>query len=276
MSDENTISCTREALSGMLAAARDEAVSAALAPVASKQPTGYYSTVRFQGTNSGVAPAFLYTVLAGDRKAFNYTVGASMETAGFAPGVLATLRHTNLSKAGETRAGETYYVQGVSYHIAPFDNGSGSAGALELNDPILAFAIWSNAFAQLSMNGGTDSWPLGPLFFFPAIAGLSGAGSSRIVPPDLQSTIALVANIQNGQQEADNYFEFKDPIIWTSSGNTDSQLQWVFTLPKDLVFGTDARVAGAGVTAYTPPAGIALDVTVRLIGHSISKLSVNR
>ena len=52
--------------------------AAALAPVASKQPTGYYSTVRFRGTNSGVAPAFVWTCAAGERKAFSYAVGGDM------------------------------------------------------------------------------------------------------------------------------------------------------------------------------------------------------
>jgi hypothetical protein len=257
----------------MLQAAKDDAVRAALAPVASKQPTGYYSTVRFQATNTGVAPAFLWIVAAGDRKAFNYAVGNDMATAGFTPGTLATLRHTNLSKAGETRAGETYYIRGVSYHLGSLD---GAAGPALANDPLFAFALWSNAFAQLSMNGGTDSWPLGPLFFFPAIAGLSGIGTSAIIEPSLPDAVGTIAGIQNSQQEADNYFEFSDPIIWTPSGNTDSQLQWLFTLPAALTFTANARGAAAGVAAFSPPQQIAVDITVRLIGHSISKLSVNR
>jgi hypothetical protein len=273
--DGQDIVCTRDALNGMLQAAKDEAVATALAPLASKQPTGYYSTGRFAATSTAVPPAFLWSIPAGDRALFNYALGQDMQTAGFAPGTKATLRHTNLSKAGETRAGETYYIKGVSYHIGSLDAQASVVGTV-VNDPLVAFAIWSNAFAQLTMNGGTDSWPLGPLFFFPAIAGLSGVGTSTIVAPPLSDVIATVSNIQNGQQEADNYFEFADPLIWTPSGETDSQLQWIFTLPAPLSFAADARVAAAGVQAYTPPTSIAVDVTTRLIGHSISKLSKNR
>jgi len=276
MARPGCIETTETAMRAALQAAQDEAVQNVLAPVASKQPTGYFSTVRWFAANTGIAPAFLWQIPPTPRVGFNYIQGGVMDGAGFAPGTIATGRHTNLSKASETRAGETYYIKGVSYHVAPLDL-FGGGPSTAVNEPSLAFSVWANCFAQLSMNGGTDIWPLGPLFFFPAISGLSGIGTSTVLSPGLPDAFGTLAGIQNGQQEADNYFEFADPLIWTPSGETDSQLNWIFITPgTGIPMAATARAAGAGVQQFEPPDVLALDVTVRLIGHSIAKLSTNK
>jgi hypothetical protein len=54
----------------------------------------------------------------------------------------------------------------------------------------------------------------------------------------------------------------------------------VYTLPRDIVFTSTARAAAAGVTAYDPPdtneVFSYVDLTVRLVGRSLNKVSLNQ
>jgi hypothetical protein len=260
--------CSPAALASVVKAAKRDAVKNALKNVASKQVTGYYSTVRFGTILDGAG----HTIIpSGQRLAFNYKVGDNMVIAGFPDGTIATLRHTNLSEAGKTRDGEKYSISGIALHKGP------------QSDDGLAQAVWNDAFFQLTMNSGTDTWPLGYLGFFPAISGLSGSGTNRFETPDLSSSFNTISVQQNGQQEDTNYFAFPDgeELTWNASGNTDGSLVMPFTLAQDIDLGILVpRVAGPGVSAWTPPAPgdpySFVDITVRLLGSSIASLSVNR
>jgi hypothetical protein len=267
MADE-IITCRQSDLNQMVKEQRTEAVQDALSPFKSKQQTGYFSTVRFRFIRSGAGPAFTYTCSAATpRVAFSYPQNGIMDSAGFVPGTQSNLRFTNLSDANKTRDGETYYIAGIALY----------RGAT--SDALLSALVWDTAAMTLVMN--TDNlWSLGCLHFFPSTSGLSGRGFTRIQVPPLDSETTDLQLLQNSVEDAGAFFSFTNPLIWKPSGQTDSSLAMQFTFNTDIVVTTVARAAGAGVAAYDPPAtdqvGTFVDVTVRLIGHSVRDLSLNK
>lgn len=272
MSDEEIIQCKRGALNQMVQAERADAVRGALAPFKSKQQTGYFSTVRFGFIRSGAGP-FTYTCPAGQRRvAFGYSQQETMNNAGFEPGKQANLRYTNLSQANKTRDGETYYIEGIALY----------RGAT--SDALLSAIVWDTVGMDLVMNT-TDHWPLGALHFFPATAGLIGRGFTRLQQPPLDAEQTDLQLLANSVEDAQAYFSFKEPLIWNTSEKTNSSLSMEFQFPVDMVVdGVTARAAGPGIAGYTPPLSTAdsfpigtyVDITVRLVGHSISAVSENK
>src|SRR5690242_10789726 len=106
MAKEEDVVCTPAQLRALKDEAKTQAVRELLAPVKSKQQTGYYSQIAFDAAVTGAGP-FTYTIAAGPRVAFGYKQGDLLgATQGFVTGVNATLQHTNLSDPGKTRDGE--------------------------------------------------------------------------------------------------------------------------------------------------------------------------
>lgn len=261
--------CEQEDLDAIVAEAQDQAVRDALSPMKTTQVTGYFSSVRFRFVRSGAGPTFTYTCAASQsRIAFSYATNTSdIQQAGFAPGFNSWLRWTNLSEANKTRDGETYRIKGLSLY----------RGAT--SDAFLSALVWDTAAMQMTMNTNSVR-PLGCLHFFPSTSGLSGRGFTRLQTPPLDSSFAETQLLQNSIEEDGSYFKFKDPIIWRPAGKVDSSLSVSFIFPNDIVTTATARAVAAGVAPYDPPAtdeiGTYVDITVRLIGESISDISVNQ
>jgi len=265
---DNIISCRQSDLDSLVKEQRADAVQTALSPFKSKQQTGYFSTVRFRFVRTGAGPVFTYTCAAATpRVAFSYPQNGIMDSAGFLPGTQSNLRFTNLSDANKTRDGETYFIKGIALYRGATSDGTLSA------------LVWDAAAMTLVMN--TDNlWSLGSLHFFPSTSGLSGRGFTRLQTPALDSETADIQLLQNSVEDAGAFFSFTDPLIWKPSGQTDSSLAMQFTFTTDIVTAATARAAGAGVAAYDPPLtdtiGTFVDITVRLIGHSVRDLSLNK
>lgn len=250
----------------MLAQERAAATRALLSPLKSQNLAGYYSTVKFRATRTGVAPNFVYTVSKGIRQAFGYGVNGEATTAGYAGGVLASYRETNLTNKNQTRDGETFYATGISAFL--------SKGS----DIYLAREVFQRCFMQLALNSNTK-FPLGPLDFVPCQAGLFGRGTTRLIQPDLQAQVQYLDLMGNGNGTNTNAFVFpqESPVLWRPSGNSDAFLALEIDLPSDIVFNVEERAAAAGITEYVAPTAdeVFCEVTFRLLGQSISSVSQN-
>lgn len=272
----DTITCTRAEAEALVQAERQDAVRAAFAGLKSVQKTGYFSTIRFQAERSGAGPLFTYTVVNSGtvkRLAFGYKTDQGLSAAGAGYNNLPTtitssLTETNLSEPGKTRDGETYNIKGVEFQVSSD------------SDAKLAKLIWSKAHVVLQM-GANLIFPLGRLSFFPASTGLVGSGDSSLFEPPLDESFSRSTALGNSIEDVDSYFHFPDhsPMVWNPAGDTDSQLTMAFVLPADIVFTSLARAAAPGIAPYDPPNTNEpfsyVDITVRLIGESINKISVN-
>lgn len=220
---------------------------------------GYYSQVRFQAT--GVVGT--YNVAAGDRQAFSYAQGQDMASAGFPAGTLATLSNTNLSEANKTRAGDTYFIHGISVELS------------STSEIAIASNVWANANVEISFNGGRNSMPVGRLEFFGRI---NGRWSTRLIPPALQSNTETLSIGESATPDNDQIYYFDPPLVWQKSGEVDSQLAIIVNLPTAFTIPAAARVGVPdSTTDYDPPDPdlVFADFTFRLLGESITKLSIN-
>jgi hypothetical protein len=233
----------------------------------------YYSTVRFQAT---VAAGFTYTFAQGlELRAFGYAVGQDMGPVGFPSGTTpATLADTNLQKPGETVAGETVTVYGISLLLTSD------------SDAQLAKMLWPNISCLLSLNGDNQVFKLGTPEFIPQAGGLCGFGDSYVVTPSLAESLSTRSGVlNNGLAQVANFFPFPEPIIWRPSGNADSALIVKLKVERPVVYTTlvaadRAAVAGSsttqGTAAWNHPTGTALGTYVTVKCHLHSRQTADR
>lgn len=246
-------------------------------------PLPYWSTIRFQA-NRAAGPPVVFTVPAGERKAFAYPIGQSPQIAGFGAAFgNASEAETNLLRPSETRDNADFWIWGIA--CAPSHD----------SEPALAGQIWRQTFVRLALNGTTQI-PLGRLEMFPGAGGLYGTGRSFIKQPDATESGAVdngngsrIPFWANGNPMGGNFFRLQQPFKWSSVGNSgsDSSLVLSFFLARDVVETAGlARAAVAAGTAnmqagaFTPPLaagdpGTFVDVITHLIGVSVAKRSVN-
>jgi hypothetical protein len=270
------VQCTAAEAEALISAERQDAVRSALAGMKSVQKTGYFSTVRFQAVRSGAGPLFVYTVSGPSikRVAFGYKTDFALSASGagyndLPATVSSSLTETNLSEPGKTRDGETYNIKGIAFHVSSD------------SDARLTKLVWAKANVVLQM-GSNLIFPLGRLDFFPQASGLVGRGDTALFEPPLDASFSTSSAMGNSIEDLDSYFHFPEhsPMIWNPSGDTDSQLSMTFSLPSDITFTALARAAAPGIAPYDPPATSEpfsyVDLTVRLIGESINKISMNQ
>ena len=236
----------------LLAAANAYAArrSTQVIPSVSGGPTGqrfklwnkYYSIVRFQAIVDVSAPTTTLTFQPLDLRPFGYRIGDNLTQAGFdvAAGV-ATEAETNLVKASETIAGEQIEVDGIS--IMP--------------SSITDVGLWKNLIANIavkvSMDGDAHQYRLGRPDMIPGGGGTFGSGATSTLVPPLNASVSQDGSFNNGWPTVDNFYPFPQPIIWTPSGETDSNFNIVLRLVRQLVFVETARASADGIAAFTPP-----------------------
>jgi hypothetical protein len=236
----------------------------------------YYSTVRF-GAARAAGPPITMTIDTTVRTAFSYGQGQPMTAAGFATGN-GTAAETNLIRGSETRDQADVWIWGIACAITPD------------SEPALARRVVRDTAVAISLNG-TQQLPLGTLEHFPGGGGLYGAGVSALKQPDLAtpggSSVengagSIMPFFNNGNPMSGNFYRLPQPFKWAGVGSgADSSLGILFTPQRSIVETAGvARVAAAGVSAFTPPAaagdfGTYVDVRVRLICVSVNVRGVN-
>jgi hypothetical protein len=231
----------------------------------------YYSIVRFQAAVSVAAPITTLTFPAGtELRAFSYRINDPLTSAGFdASFGNATEADTNLVTAGQTIAGELVKVNGLS--LMP----SG------ITDIGLWQQVEANVSVVISMNGDSQRFKFGRMMMVPGAGGTFGAGTTSTTPPPLDSAFTTASGFSNGWPDIANFYPFPMPMIWSPSGETDSNFTVVLKLVRQVVVVETARAAAAGVQAFAPPTAVGqigtfVDVMVRLHSDQTSPRSVNQ
>lgn len=233
----------------------------------------YWSTVRVRGT----VAANVLTVDTTVRKAFAYSIGQTMEIAGFAAASGAAQGcDTNLLRPSETLDNAEVYIYGLGVEIC------------QNSEPVLAARLFRECELGLSLNG-TQSIRIGTLGMFPAGGGIYGAGRSFAAESDFAmagpsdgGAGAQIGFVSNGNPLSNNFRQFKDPFIWTSVGSNGGDSSLVISVQPDREITIPlaaSRVAAAGVAAWTQPAtgdlGTFCDFRLRLFSISLGARSKN-
>lgn len=231
----------------------------------------YYSIIRFQAAVSVAAPVTTLTFGAGtELRPFSYRINDPLTSAGFDASLgNATEAETNLTKAGETIAGELVRIHGLSL----------------MPSTITDIEVWKQLLAStsvaISMDGDAQRYRLGRVDMIPGSGGTFGSGPTSVITPDLASALGQSSAFSNGYPVIDNYYPFPMPMIWSPSGETDSNFNVVLKLQRQIVIVETARAAAAGVAAFTPPTAVGqfgsfVDIMARLHCEQISARSVNQ
>jgi len=217
----------------------------------------YYSVIRF---SAAVTIAGGNTTVAWnggtELRPFSYRIGDPLVTAGF-PAAFgqATQADTNLVKASETIAGEQLMVHGISLMpTLTTDTGAWSY----LNDSMSTV---------ISMDGDQRRYRLGRPFMIPASGGSYGFPSSVVTPFQIGAW-------SNGVPDIANYYPFPEPMVWTSSGETDSNFNVILRLERNVAIqaptaSTSPVTAGIDFGAY-------VDIMVRLHTSQTASRSLNQ
>jgi hypothetical protein len=232
--------------------------------------SNYYSVVRFQAQVSVSGAVTTLTFPASQQVPFSYRIGDQLTTAGFDASFLnATEAETNLVKAGETVAGEQLEVDGISL----------------MPSSVTDIGLWklfcANVAVSISMDGGSHKYKLGRPDMIPGSGGTFGSGLTPTVVPDLNSSLGADASFSNGWPVVDNFYPFPQPLVWTPSGETDSNFNVILTLVRQQVVVMTGRAAASGVAAFTPPTGVGqngtfVDFMCRLHSMQRAPRSVNQ
>lgn len=221
--------------------------------------SAYYSVVRFAGTVTTGGGNTTVTWQQGlEARAFSYRIGDPLTGAGFpatfGPNALATAADTNLTTAGQTLAGDQVMVYGFSAMTGTTtDTG--------------AFAFLNDAMSvRISMDGDRTSQRYGRPIMIPASGGIYGLASSVISP---------FANgfASNGMPIITNYYPFDQPILWTSSGQTDSILNIIAKLERAVSL-TSPTTATSPTDSNSP--GAYVDILWRLHTDQTGARSLNQ
>jgi hypothetical protein len=234
--------------------------------VVTKQKS-YYSAVRFPfdvtpvQSPAGQPQTYQYSLQRKQVIAFSYGVSEDMTSAGYPANYRATEAETNLITKGDT-GGAVVEIYGISLHLD------------ETSDAHLAKLIWSNVFADVTLDGTTRYALLGRLGRITSPGGLYGTGESRIVTPPLGASTASVGVLTNGMPTAHNFYKLTEKIRWNPSSMIDSKFQIRFETKRDIQVSATARPDGLGVASFAPPdtsgkIGTYVDVVVYLHTHEI-------
>ena len=257
----------------------------------------YWSKIKFSaaralsaGGVAGVGP-FNYVVATGTTAtAFSYGRGQAKTQAGFtAADGNAVDSDTNIAKGGETIAGESLKISGISVMPCPAGT-DGAAGALapdlRLQDDRLLAALFCFCSVKMRLNvrGILD---FGPAMFMPGAGGLEGRAAR------LSSFTALAGDMEdqgfprNGLPTRGNAFGLPDPIWWNDEGN-DSLVFIDFIVNRNIVIWSGGDVdnnlpnvvrsnlpaaVATGTPGYTFPSVIMSELIVSLHGEVVGARS---
>ena len=246
-------------------------------PTVDSGPTGqrfrlwnnYYSIVRFQAIVSVVGAVTTLTFQQQTQRPFSYRINDPLTGAGFDATLgNATEAETNLVKAGETIAGEQLEVDGISL----------------MPSSITDIGLWklliANMSVVISMDGDSHRYRLGRPDMIPASGGTFGSGVTPTLVPSLANSLNTDGSFSNGWPVIDNFYPFPQPLLWTPSGETDSNFNVVLTLVRQQVVVETARAAADGIAPFSPPTAVGqfgsfIDIMARLHSMQRAARSVN-
>lgn len=218
----------------------------------------YYSVVRFTGHVTTASGETTVTWQGGtELRPFSYRIGDPLTSAGF-PAVFgqATQADSNLVKASETLAGEQLLVHGISLMPSlTTDSGAWSY-------------VSDNLSCVISMDGDQRRYRLGRPYMIPASGGNYGFPASVITPFSIGSW-------SNGVPDIMNFYPFPEPLVWTSSGNTDSNFNVVLRVERTVAV-TATTVAGSSPTTDGVDFGSYVDYLCRLHTSQTADRSLNQ
>lgn len=216
----------------------------------------YYSVVRFAANAVTGGGTTTVTFNGGvEFKPFSYRIGDALTGAGF-PAAFgqATGADTNLVKASETIGGEMLKVHGIS--LMP---------GLTTDTGVWAY-LNDNMSVVISMDGDQRRYRLGRPFMVPASGGSYGFPSSVTTP-------FAIGAWSNGVPDIANYYPFPEPLLWTSSGETDSNLNIVLRLERGFsIVATTTSTSPADNTSF----GGYADFMCRLHTEQTASRSLNQ
>lgn len=221
----------------------------------------YYSVIRFSGTVTTPGGNTTVTWQGGtELRPFSYRIGDPLTTAGFpatfGPNAQATQADTNLVKASETLAGEQLMVHGIS--LMPTLT-TDTGGWAYLSD---------NMSVVISMDGDQRRYRLGRPYMIPASGGSYGFPQSVITP-------FAIGSWSNGVPDIANYYPFPEPLVWTSSGQTDSNFNVVLRLERTVAVTAPTAAATSPVNSGLD-FGAYVDILVRLHTSQTADRSLNQ
>lgn len=223
----------------------------------------YFSRVVFEATSSGggVGTPRVYALPEGqERKAFGYAPPDNVP--GLTVDAQARTADTNLLTRNQTIGNQALFVVGLGI-IA---NGPTDAAFLRLHG--------HNISVGISIDGKGTQYPMGNLLNLPGPGGLYNAGHSDAIPPELSSAVAFDSAMGLGWPQ----FGFRpvpEGIIWKNAGQPDSNFAVILKNDRAFALTGNDRAAAAGIQVFTTPTIIRLDVTVHLIGATMSARSAN-
>ena len=223
----------------------------------------YYSVIRFAGTVTNPVPGTTTVTWTGgtELRPFSYRIGDALTAAGFpaafGPGALATQADTNLVKASETNAGEQVLVYGIS--LMPGTTSDLGAFAF-LND---------NMSVVISMDGDARRYRLGRPFMLPASGGIYAGSASSVITP------VQTGGYSNGLPLIDNYYPFPEPMLWTASGETDSNFNVVLRLERTTSVSAPTTASSPTPAGSGTDFGSYLDLVARLHTSQTAARSLN-
>lgn len=251
----------------------------------------YWSKIKFAASRTVSGAVFNYIIPAGTTvSAFSYGRNQSKGSAGFtAADGNAVDSDTNIAKGGETIAGESVQIDGIS--IMPMPAGTdGAAGAttpdLRIQDDRMLAALMSlcSCKIRLDTRGLLD---LGPPIFLPGGGGLEGRAAKLSSWSGLAGDNYDQGFVNNGLATKGNSFGMKYPIWWNAYG-ADSLLFIDFVVNRNIVLwsggDTDNRfgnvaasnlpgAVATGTPGYTFPATIMTEWAIVLHGEVVGPRS---
>jgi hypothetical protein len=217
----------------------------------------YYSVVRFQAQVAVAGGVSTLSWNQGmEQRPFSYRIGDQLTGAGFDPSFtpqIATQADTNLVQASQTNAGEQLLVHGIS--LMPGTTTDAGAFAW-LNDSMSVV---------VSMDGDSRRYRLGRPIMIPASGGMYGFATSV-------ATSFNTGQYSNGMPEIMNFYPFPEPLVWTSAGETDSNLNVILKLERPVVLTNASPPGPTAVNQF----GSYVDFVARLHTEQSAERSVNQ
>lgn len=229
----------------------------------------YYSVVRFQALVNVAGPTSTLVFVPQELRPFSYRIGDSLTNAGFDASMgQATEADTNLIKASETNAGEQLEVQGIS--LMPGDT----------TDIELFKSLSASMSVVISMDGDARRYRIGRPTMIPGSGGVFGGGPTTALGNNAIGGIPQSQGFSNGWPDIVNYYPFPEPLLWTASGETDSNFNVILKLQRQQLFTETAVIGTPPGPSFLPPTAVGMfgsyvDLMVRLHTEQQGDRSLN-
>ena len=244
----------------------------------------YYSTVKFQAVRSGASGAYLYTMTTQTRglRAFGYALGDTKEAAGYsAADGQATACDTNIITKNQTISGQYVAIRGIAlqWHSTAI-NVAGGITELRPLDGNFVSALMRCFSVEMGVNGDANNYKMGTIGMIPGAGGLQG-GAQLLSGLNVLDGNANTEFASNGWPTRSNFFRVPEGVLWTTSDQSDGNLNVIFRQEEALVIqgggsvenlalGVDSAAVVNVSMGYNYPAVLSAELKVFIIGETIA------